>query len=71
MDKFLGHSAAKLLNSRSQSIFLINNYDYLTNFLEVRPNQAVGRMTHVECQDEIGPWKRSAYGIHPQLRHEA
>lgn len=35
MDKYLGHSAAKLLSARLQSIFLINNYDYLVRFLKV------------------------------------
>lgn len=34
MDKFLGHSAALLVNARSQSVYMINNYDYLVTFCE-------------------------------------
>lgn len=34
MDKFLSHSAALLVNARSQSVYMINNYDYLVTFCE-------------------------------------
>lgn len=36
MDRFLSHTAALMLNARCQSIFLINNYDHMVSYLEVR-----------------------------------